>query len=289
MRHDDGVPDLDPLALGAFLKARRAARSPQDADLPAGVRRRTAGLRREELATLAGVSIQYLTRLEQGSHREPSVSVLNALATALGLTDDARAHLFMLAGRPDPRALNPARQDVTPTLLRMLERAEPNPAAIINRRRDFVTHNFAMEALLGGLRSFADSTPNYLRLLFCEPAARELWVDWQQNAQDAVAHFRQATAATRDLTEVTELVDELNDLAPDFAAIWQRQDVRCTCTPTTNFAHPGAGRVSFTVEALDADGGDLQLVIYEPATARANDRWIKYLRALPSRTALRVV
>lgn len=266
--------------LGAFLRAHRAARTPVAAGLPGGGRRRAPGLRREELAALAGMSVDYLVRLEQGRQREPSPEVLGALARALGLGGEPRRHLFALAGRTDPQPVDPVVRDVPAPVRRLLVAAHPAPAWVVNRRRDLVAWNRPAEALLGGLAPGV----NHLHLVFGERAA--LWADPALVAQDAVAGLRAATAEARDHPAVVALVRELAAAHPAFARLWGRRDVRAACSPVRDVRHPEAGDLGFDVQLLDTNGGDLQLVVLEPREG-TRERWAAHL-AGPGRAAHRL-
>lgn len=263
----------DPADLGQFLKARRAARSPEAAGLRGGGRRRTPGLRREELAALAGVSIDYLTRLEQGRHPEPSTEVLSGLAAALGLTSDGRRHLFGLVGRQDPGTVLAARDSVPGVLRRLVERVDPNPAWVLNRRRDILVWNPGAEALLGDLGARPAHERNQLHLTFRDPAARRLWVDWPLVAQDSVAQLRQVVAHAAHSSEVESLVAELCAGSPDFARLWSQQDVARACSSRRAARVDDAGDLLFETELLDAGGGDLQVVLLEPLDEQSRRRW----------------
>lgn len=257
--------------LGAFLTARRAARSPADAGLPGGGRRRTPGLRREELAALAGVSVDYLVRLERGRQREPSVEVLRALATGLGLSPDGRRHLFALAGRTDPGAPDPTVDTVPAPLSRLLVAAHPAPAWVLNGRGDLVAWNAAAEVLLGDLTG---GERNYLRLVLGDRG--RLWADRALVVADAVAHLRAATVGVRDHPEIVRLVEELSEY-PEFARLWAGRDVRAACSPARDVHHPGAGDLAFDVQLLDAAGGHLRLVVLEPRSDESRRRWNAHL------------
>ncbi|UUY05365.1 helix-turn-helix transcriptional regulator [Svornostia abyssi] len=268
----------DPAALGQFLQARRAERTPAAAGLPAWGRRRTPGLRREELAALAGVSIDYLTRLEQGRHAQPSPDVLSALASALGLTDAARAHLFLLAGRPDPGPVVLARDDVPGPVRRLVERADPFPAWVLNRRRDLLVWNEGATALLGDLAAMDAEQRNQLRLVFTTPAARALWADWPLVAQDTVAQLRAVTGPAGADPEVAALVADLSAASPEFAELWARHDVAPACSPLRAAHHPEAGELRFDLGLFDAAGGDLQVVVAEPHDDATQSRWTAFMR-----------
>lgn len=271
----------DPAELGAYLQSRRAVRRPRDAGLPDHGRRRTPGLRREELAALAGVSIDYLTRLEQGRHREPSPSVLAALAGALDLDPAGRRHLFGLAGRPDPGPVSTVTTEVPQALRRLVDRALPSAAWVVNRRRDILVWNRAADALWGDLSALPADERNQLRLTFCSPRARSTWTEWEVVARDAVAQLRDIVARAADDPHVTSLVARLSGDSPEFAALWTRRDVARACSPRREVTHPVAGELTFQVELLDAAGGDLQLVLLEPADENSSTRWSAHLAATP--------
>lgn len=228
---------------------------------------------------MANLSMQYLTRLEQGSHAEPSVEVLASLSRALGLDDDAAAHLFALAGRPPQRRVQSSRTQVPDALIRLTERAVPSIAAVINRRRDIVARNAAFDLLLEGFDLPAASPPNLMALLFEDPAARRLWgVMWPRVAADAVAHTREQLPDAEEDPMVARLLSD----SPEFAALWSRQDVRCGCTPIHTVVHPVVGELTLSTVTLDVDHGELQLVVWEPVGAAALTRWAEHVSgALP--------
>ena len=265
---------MDDRELGRFLAARRAARRPQDAGLPGGGRRRAPGLRREELAALAAVSVDYLVRLEQGRQRDPSVEVLTALARALALDAAARRHLFALAGRLDPAPVEGAAREVPAALETLIGRAAPAPAWVLNRRTDLLAWNAPAEALLGPLSTRPE--PNWLRLVFGAPAHRTLWADWALVAQDAVAHLRASGPPVP-----SALIRELKGVAPEFSALWEAREVRAACSPRRAARHPQAGPLDFDLTLLEA--GDLRVVVHEPATDATREAWIAHLARGPQR------
>ncbi|MBJ7519693.1 MAG: helix-turn-helix transcriptional regulator [Solirubrobacteraceae bacterium] len=267
----------DPTALGAYLQARRVLRTPESAGLPGGGRRRTPGLRREELAALAGVSVNYLVRLEQGRHREPSAEVLAALARALGLNAQGRRHLFWLAGRPDPGPRIAAAREVSEPLRHLIERVAPSPAWILNRRRDILFWNTGAVALLGDLADLPDAERNQLHLTFRSPAARALWADWHLVAQDTVAQLRPILAGVPAGDDIEAMIADLVADDPDFAALWARHDVARACNPVRAVHHPEAGDLVFEAELLDAGDGDLQVVLLDPSDASSRGRWAAYV------------
>lgn len=241
--------------LGEFLQARRARVRPDDVGLAAYGRRRVAGLRRDELARLAGVSVQYLTRLEQGVDRHPSPQVLDALAVALRLDSDAAAHLRSLA-HTDRR-----RQDsgeAGADVQHLLDSWVPVPAYVRDRRFDVLMANKAAMALaplyLPGR--------NLVRDVFLDPAVRGLFPDWPQIAEQTVAALR-ATADLRD-PATTALVAELCAHAA-FRLLWERHDVRPSRNEVKRFNHPDAGPLTLRRQTLSIGGTDEQVIIvYQP-------------------------
>ncbi len=265
--------------LGDFLQARRAARTPEEAGFAANGRRRTAGLRREELAVLSGVSVDYLVRLEQGRQREPSAEVLVALARALGLSADARGHLFALASRRDPAAAAPLTSAVTPALRRLVTASSPAPAWVLDRRCDIVLWNEAAEALFGDLGTPGAGERNYLSLVFGSDGPH--WVEPSLVRRDAVAHFRLATTGLRQRPEVQSLVTELSAMSAEFAGLWAAHDVTAACSRRRDVQHDQAGQLAFDVAALRAADGALLLVVLEPRTDETLLTWQAHLDSLP--------
>jgi transcriptional regulator with XRE-family HTH domain len=248
--------------LGEFLQARRARVSPQDAGVVAHGRRRVDGLRRDELARLAGVSVQYLTRLEQGVDRHPSAQVLDALAAALRLDPDATAHLHALAApavahRPAPAGPS-ADPSAGPGVQQLLDAWGGTPAYVRDRFFDVLTAN------KGAMRLAPLYHPgrNLVRDMFLEPAARTLFPQWDDIAAQTVAAFR-ATADLRD-PRTAGLVGELSADA-DFAALWARHDIRPTRDEVKLFDHPEVGRLALRRQSLAVAAASGQVIIaYQP-------------------------
>ena len=242
--------------LGEFLQARRARVSPGDAGVIAYGRRRVPGLRRDELAALAGVSVAYLTRLEQGVDRHPSAQVLDALATALGLNPDAAAHLHALA------VLSPAGGESATAgagVQQLLDSWGGTPAYVRNRFFDVVMANKAAMVLA----PLYHPGRNLVRDVFLHPSARTLFPDWPEVAEQTVAALR-ASADLRD-PRLTALVDDLRPVE-EFAALWGRHDVRPTRDETKRFRHPDAGLLTLRRQSLTVAGAEGQVIIvYHPA------------------------
>ncbi|UGQ12018.1 helix-turn-helix transcriptional regulator [Yinghuangia sp. ASG 101] len=254
-------------ALGEFLRTRRARLRPGDVGLPPGSGRRVGGLRREEVALLAGVSVDYYVRLEQGRGVNPSAGVLAALGDALRLGRTERDHLERLA-RPKPPAV-PPKTAVRPQLKAMIDAMPAMPAIVVDRLSNVLAWNAAALEAIADFEGGAHR--NLARLYFLDPASRTYYADWESTARDAVALLRKASAEYADDTELAELVDELREACPDFVRFWDAHDVqaRSHCAKTLN--HPAAGRLLFSLEPLQLTGGDGQYVITctpaDPATA----------------------
>nr|WP_272954865.1 helix-turn-helix transcriptional regulator [Kribbella shirazensis] len=247
--------------MGEFLQTRRARVRPEDVGLRSGRDRRVSGLRREEVALLANVSVDYYIRLEQGRAGNPSTTVLTAVADALRLDQAERDHLRRLACSAPPV---PPKTAVRPQLQAMIDAMHDLPAIVVDRLSNVLAWN---AAALEVVADFEGSAPrNLARLYFLDPEAREYYADWQTVAEDAVALLRKASAEYADDTELAALVDELRTASPDFDRFWTSQNVqnRSACPKTLN--HPTAGRLTFTLEPLQLPTDDGQHVItYTPA------------------------
>ena len=247
----------DDNRIGQFLRARRERVRPEDVGLPDFGRRRVPGLRREELATLAGVSADYYVRLEQGRERHPSEQVIDALARALRLDDDATAHLHDLA-RPEPRRRRARKraERVRPELLRLMEAWAHTPALITGRHVDVLAANSLATAMHGG---FAPGN-NLVRTLFLDPAARERYPDWDDVARDTVAALRASVGPDLDDPHLTDLVGELSLKSERFRSLWARHDVREKTHGTKRFVHPQVGELTLHYETFAVAGTSGQVL-----------------------------
>jgi transcriptional regulator with XRE-family HTH domain len=252
--------------LGNYLKDRRAKIDPAAFGFSM-TRRRTAGLRREEVAQRANVSATWYTWLEQGRGGAPSADVLNRLARALMLTDVEREHLFLIAlGRP-PEVRFHAVEGVTPRLQRVLDALELSPAIVKTSTWDIVAWNRAAAAVLADYEKFAPQERNVLRLMFCNPEVRAAQPDWEAAARFVVAAFRAEAARAGAAERVKNLVDELSRESVEFARMWRDNDVRTYGEGTKHLRHPKAGLIGLEYSAFAVDGRpDLGMVIYSPAT-----------------------
>ncbi len=262
----DGVSN----ELGSFLKACRARRKPTEVGIPAGHGvRRTPGLRREEVAAVAGISVDYYTRLEQGRERHPSEAVLDALARALLLDATERQYVGNLARHSSgSRPAQPEVGSVRPTVLRLLDVVGESPAYILNRSNDVVGANPAGLALLAGIDQWPAERRNTTRYLFLDPAARTVFVGWRDVAQDSAADLRATFGDNPQDPGLTALVDELTTKSEEFPAMWARHEVQPKSTGVKRFDHPAVGRMDLDYEVLAVRGADQRIVIYqaEPGT-----------------------
>jgi transcriptional regulator with XRE-family HTH domain len=249
--------------LAEFLRARRAAVRPKDVGLVAGGRRRTAGLRREEVALLAGVSVSWYTWLEQGRPINASRDVLDALARVLRLEPVEREHLLSLAGVGVSRIVTADRSLLPASLLRLLDALAPAPAYVLDPRWDFLGWNDAFARLYPAITSRAPDERNLLWVMFAEPSARRLIVDWENEARRVLSQFRAETVALADDAAVRDLVARLAGVSCEFAAWWPRHDVAAFETHRRVFDHPIAGRLVFEQQQLvPADEPDLRVVAH---------------------------
>jgi transcriptional regulator with XRE-family HTH domain len=259
--------------LGNYLKDRRARLDPAAFGFPL-TRRRTPGLRREEVAQRANVSTTWYSWLEQGRGGAPSANVLDRIARALMLMDVEREHLFLLAlGRP-PEVRYQAAEAVTPRLQRVLDALELCPAYVKTSTWDIVAWNRAALAVLADYAALPAEQRNILRLLFCNPGIRAAMPNWESDARFVVAAFRADAARAGAARTVKALVDEVCRLSPEFDAMWRDNDVRSTYGEAAKqVRHPLAGLIALEYSAFAVEGRpDLGMVIYNPATPADAER-----------------
>jgi transcriptional regulator with XRE-family HTH domain len=245
--------------LAAFLRSRRERITPAEAGLPPTTRRRTPGLRREELALLAGISATWYTYLEQGRDVRPSGQVLESLATALRLGEHERDHLFHLAGdAPEPE---PGDEPVAPEVAAVPAMVEPNPSYVTGARYDLLCHNRAAAELFAGLG--ATPEPNLARWVLTEPAARRVLADWETEAQNVLARLRASAGRHPEDPRFTRLVEELHAASPHVRAWWPRYDIQVSRAGAKRIRHPRHGLITLTHTAFHvADRPEQTLVIY---------------------------
>ncbi|MEU8148835.1 helix-turn-helix domain-containing protein [Nonomuraea sp. NPDC048901] len=255
-RHD-AVPDVES-GLGSYLRARRAQVAPQDAGLSSCGPRRTPGLRREELAALAGVSIDYYARLERGKETHPSTAILDALAGALRLDAYGHQHLYDLAARAtrgtSEAPPTPTSREVRRGVLVLLEELRPNPVFVFSRTLDVLTCTPSGLRLFAGLDAQPPQTRNIARYVFLHPQAPHVLDDWDEQARACVGRLR--VLASTDLTApgLTGLVEELLVKSREFADLWSRYDVKPHAQGVKTFHHPDVGDLRLGYESMPLDG-----------------------------------
>ncbi len=253
--------------LGTFLKDRRVKLDPAAFGFAVG-RRRTPGLRREEVAQRANISPTWYAWLEQGRGGAPSADVLDRLARALMLTDVEREHLFLLGlGRP-PEARYRRSDGVSPRLQRVLDALDPSPALIRTATWDVIAWNRAATLLLMDYAALPPEQRNMLRFIFLNPRARTAHYDWDNMARLVLGAFRMESARAGAAAEVAPLVDELRRLSPEFDAMWRDNEiVRPHLDAVKHLRHPVFGPIAFEVSAFSVDGRpDLSLLVYNATT-----------------------
>ncbi len=256
---------MDPRReLGEFLRSRRERRSPAEVGLPAGGRRRTPGLRREEVATLAGMSVTWYTWLEQGRHVRASRQVWNSLVDVLGLDEVERAHMFRLAGEMPPRADGPAQSPVAERYRPVLDQLDPNPAFLIDRRFDIVAWNRGAGTLFGDLAAVAAPRRNVLWLTFTSAQLRAASDDWEGEAAQTVAFFRAMVGHDVATPDIAGLIGELAAESAEFGRLWRRNDLSALTSDTRVVRHPDLGHVEFMLTKMRSLDGEHTLVSYLP-------------------------
>jgi transcriptional regulator with XRE-family HTH domain len=244
--------------LGEFLRVRRSRLTPADVGLPSTGARRVAGLRREEVAVLAGVSADYYARLEQGRETNPSGQVIDALARALQLDHEAHQHAHHLAGlAPRPTPASPTVAAVDCGLLQLMKAFPTAVAYIVNHRLEVLAANALADALLSPLNDRRDM----VRSLFYDPAARNLFADWPTVARDTVHALRLASGREQHDPLFAALLGELLAESPEFAALWHDHEVHSLGRKSKVFNHPDVGRIELNYQGFDVQGAPGQQLL----------------------------
>ncbi|MFG2147259.1 helix-turn-helix domain-containing protein [Streptomyces sp. NPDC048696] len=253
--------------LAAFLRSRRESLDPGRLGLPSPRRpRRTPGLRREEVAELAGVSIDYVVRLEQGRGLRPSVEVLVALARALCLDPGERDYLFDLAGRRRPGITGGPAADAAPSLARLVGDLSPLPAMLLDYRYDILAWNPEMARLLPGFEAVPPSRRNAMWLCLLHPEMRGFYADRERVLRDGIAHLRAAWAAHPEDRELSSLIAEFVTQDKDFARLWSKREVSVNGRGRKLLRHPVAGAITVDFEILlPLQDPELRLLVYRAA------------------------
>jgi len=263
-----GIREARRAELAAFLRERRGRLTPEAVGLPPGVRRRTPGLRREEVAQLAGVGVTWYTWLEQGRDINASAQVLDAIARTLRFDEIERAHLFTLAGTADGSAQTRCSQ-LSPAVELVLDRLEPYPALAVNGRYDILDYNRVWLSAFPRLGTLPREDQNCLWLLFTCQEWRRTVLDWDEAAARMVAQYRAAMAEHVAEPAWKGLIARLNRASPEFAEVWARHDIRGPENAIKRIQHPLVGllRLSYTYLWLDPGLGT-RIVTYTPADTR---------------------
>jgi len=251
--------------LSDFLRGRREHLKPEDVGLPAGGRRRTPGLRREEVAQLAGVGTTWYTWLEQGRDVRASLDVLESLSRALRLTPAERTHLILLGrGEEAPPCKTPAER-VSSTLRRVIENLGLAPAFVLGRRWDYLAWNRAACALFGDFDAIPRAARNHLWLMFMDPTRRNLFPDWERGARLAAAKFRADSARHIGDPSFEELIHALRQSSPEFCKAWKRHEVAGSGEGRKELQHPVAGLLVFEHAVFNpVEAPEQRLILYSP-------------------------
>ncbi|MBR7953115.1 helix-turn-helix domain-containing protein [Burkholderia cenocepacia] len=260
------MADAPDNLLGAYLRDRREKLDPVALGLPA-TRRRTPGLRREEVAQRAHVSVAWYTWLEQGRGGAPSADVLDRLARALMLNEAEREHLFLIGLGHPPEVRYHAPAGVTPRLQHVLDSLDASPAIIRTATWDVAAWNDAAAATLTDYATLPPAARNILRLIFVDAGVRHAQPDWERIARFAVGGFRADVARSGATQAVQAFVDEMRATSAEFDAMWRNHDIRTHEETTKEIRHPRAGRIALEHSTFSVTGRpDLSLVIFTPAT-----------------------
>lgn len=265
---------MDRSALASFLRTRREALRPEDIGLAPGIRRRTVGLRRDEVAALAAMSTDYYTRLEQQRGPQPSEQLLTALARALRLTDAERAYLFQVAGRTAPSTVS-ATTHVAPALLRVLDSLDDTPALIMTNLAETLVQNRLATALLGDLTTFTGLARSGIYRWFTDPAPRLRYPEDDRDRQSRalVASLRAAHGSMGPHSRAGELARTLQRASPEFAELWARQEVGKRFEDHKILVHPTLGPIEVDCQALfTEDQSQILLVLTAAPHTEAHEK-----------------
>ena len=262
----------DDNPLGSYLKDRRAKLDPAEFGIEA-TRRRTPGLRREEVAQRANVSATWYTWLEQGRGGSPSSDVLDRLARALALTSAEREHLFLLAQHRPPEIRHKPFEPISAQLQRVLDAMTFSPAVLRTALWDVVGWNAAASVVMTDYALLPPEERNILKLIFCNQRVRGHMVNWERDARSAVASFRAEAIKAAPAQALQAMVEELSKASPEFSAIWQDYDIQNYGAGTKHFRHEIAGDLMMEYSSFTVDGRpDLGLVVFTPMTEADADR-----------------
>jgi transcriptional regulator with XRE-family HTH domain len=281
--------DVRRKELAEFLKNRRKRLSPQDAGLPqSGGRRRTSGLRREEVAALAGISLPWYAALEQGRDIKVSDSVLDSLAHTLRLQRDERIHLYMLADRKVPLEIEmvSSQTAVSDSELQLIvDQLNHYPAYVMDGKWNLLVWNRTAAELFGGFGQ-GDCARNLIWLMFTDPIFSKRFADWETSAGKLIATFRTAFARRMEDPCLHEIIGDLGEVSPEFNSIWERYDIQGGCDNRFKFQHPDTGNIEVISTMLyPSERQDATLVLYTPTSSRDDAKLKNLMKVLrPVRT-----
>ncbi|MER5864551.1 helix-turn-helix transcriptional regulator [Kitasatospora sp. NPDC002040] len=273
--------DMDRPELADFLRRSRERISPRDVGLPAGARRRTPGLRREEVVQLAGMSADYYIRLEQGRSPQPSPQILSSLARALRLSEDERDHLYLLAGHRPP-AGRQVGGHIEPGLLYLLDQLKETPAQLITDLGDLLAQNDMATALFGSVCSIRESDRNIVRRWFTDPGLREAYPAEEHDriSRVHVADLRAAVARRGADAASTELVQQLSEASEEFRTLWELHEVAVRRTSRMRVDHPTVGPINLDCQILATPAEDQRLLIFTPPPGTPDINHLELLRVV---------
>lgn len=269
---------VDREALGAFLRARREALQPEDVGLRRGSRRRTSGLRREEVAELCDMSVDYVARLERGDGPQPSAQMTAAIARGLRLTLDERDHLFLLCGHRAPARLRG--EHISPGLMRVLDRLRDTPAQVMGPLGETLLQTPPAEALLGNQTQYTGNARSAPYRWFTDPTARERYLADDHDLHSRVNVVLLRAAATHHGAEAARLVTSLTHESEEFAALWQRQEVGVRWSDAKRFVHPQVGRIDLFCQTLSDLEQSQSLLIFTATPGTENHDKLALLNVL---------
>ncbi|ACU75674.1 helix-turn-helix domain protein [Catenulispora acidiphila DSM 44928] len=282
MRDAGGVLKIDRAELAAFLRIRRERLRPEDIGLPANTRRRTAGLRREEVAMLAGMSADYYTRLEQARGPQPSAQLLGALSRALRLTKDEHDHLFHLSGLMPHDENRIPTEHVRPGVLHLLDKLDDTPAMVVSDRGDILAWNAMHAALMGDPARIPLEQRNIPWQHFCNPESEAYFLpeDFVRNGERTVADLRARLAARPDDTRLRARVEEIRVRSQRFAELWERHEVKRRRSDHKTVLHPVVGRIDLDCEVMLSPEHDQRLIIHSARAGTPAQQALQLLRVI---------
>ncbi|MCP2343838.1 helix-turn-helix transcriptional regulator [Actinomadura rupiterrae] len=267
--------------LAEFLRTRRARIGPEDVGLPSGARRRTPGLRREEVARLADMSVDYYIRLEQGRGPNPSRQILGALARALRLSDDERTHLFNLAGEPPVPPQGPP-QDVPPGIVHLLERMDDTPAYVLDAAYNVLAWNAMAAALIADFSVLPPNDRNPMRWFFLVKESADICPESEyfQFARESAADLRAAQGRYPNDPGIRSLLDELHEKSALFRLVWAEHDVEVRRTNKKTMTHPAVGKLELHCDVLLVPEKDQKVILYTATPGTESHEALKLLRVI---------